>query len=30
VAMHVEDHETAVNTLSTQGFTIFTEDDLDS
>jgi len=29
VAMHVEDHETAVNTLNVQGFTIFTEDDLD-
>jgi hypothetical protein len=29
VAMHVEDHETAVNTLSNQGFTIFTENDLD-
>jgi hypothetical protein len=29
VAMHVEDHETAVNTLNNQGFTIFTEDDLD-
>ena len=29
LAMHVEDHETAVNTLTTQGFTIFTEDDLD-
>ena len=29
VAMHVEDHETAVNTLNTHGFTIFTEDDLD-
>src|SRR5215207_7171758 len=29
LAMHVEDHETAVNTLSAQGFTIFTEGDLD-
>src|SRR5215207_6091108 len=29
VALHVEDHETAVNTLSAQGFTIFTEGDLD-
>ena len=29
LAMHVEDHETAVNTLSHQGFTIFTEGDLD-
>ena len=29
VALHVEDVETAVNTLSGQGFTIFTEDDLD-
>jgi hypothetical protein len=29
LAMHVEDHETAVNTLSTQGFTIFTEGDLE-
>ena len=29
VALHVEDHETAVNTLSGQGFTIFTENDLD-
>ena len=30
VALHVEDVETAVNTLSTLGFTIFTEDDLDA
>ena len=30
LAMHVEDHEGAVNTLSLQGFTIFTEGDLDS
>ena len=29
VAMHVEDHETAVNTMTAQGFTIFTENDLD-
>ena len=29
VALHVEDVETAVSTLSTLGFTIFTEDDLD-
>jgi hypothetical protein len=28
LALHVEDHETAVNTLSRQGFTIFTEGDL--
>jgi hypothetical protein len=28
VAMHVEDHETAVNTLSRRGFTLFTEKDL--
>ncbi len=28
LALHVEDHETAVNTLSRQGFTIFTENDL--
>ena len=30
LAMHVEDHEGAVNTLSLQGFTIFTEGDLNS
>ncbi|HJZ54362.1 MAG TPA: acetolactate synthase [Gemmataceae bacterium] len=30
VALHVEDFETAVNTLNTLGFTIFTENDLDS
>jgi hypothetical protein len=30
LAMHVEDHETAVNTLAAQGFTIFTENDLDA
>ena len=30
LAMHVEDHETAVTTLSTLGFTIFTEGDLDT
>jgi hypothetical protein len=29
VAMHVEDHETAVNTMTAQGFTIYTENDLD-
>ena len=29
VAIHVEDHEAAVNTLNTQGFTLFTEDDLE-
>jgi hypothetical protein len=28
VALHVEDHETAVNTLSRQGFVLFTENDL--
>ncbi|HJT78778.1 MAG TPA: acetolactate synthase [Gemmataceae bacterium] len=28
LALHVEDHETAVNTLSRQGFTILTEGDL--
>lgn len=28
IALHVEDHETAVNTLTTLGFTIFTENDL--
>ena len=28
LALHVEDHETAVNTLSRQGFVIFTENDL--
>jgi hypothetical protein len=28
LALHVDDHETAVNTLSRQGFTIFTENDL--
>jgi hypothetical protein len=30
VAMHVEDHETALNTLTAQGFTVFNEHDLDS
>jgi len=30
VALHVEDFESAAQTLSTHGFTIFTEDDLDS
>lgn len=29
LAMHVEDHEAAMNTLSNQGFTIYTENDLD-
>jgi hypothetical protein len=28
VALHVEDHETAVNTLSQLGFVLFTENDL--
>jgi hypothetical protein len=28
VALHVEDHETAVGTLTSQGFTILTENDL--
>jgi hypothetical protein len=28
LALHVEDHETAVNTLSRQGFVLFTENDL--
>ena len=28
LAMHVEDHEQAVNTLSRLGFTVFTENDL--
>jgi hypothetical protein len=28
LALHVEDQETAVNTLSRQGFTLFTENDL--
>lgn len=30
VALHVEDHETAVNTLSSQGFVLFTENDFNS
>jgi hypothetical protein len=30
VALHVEDHETAVNTLGQLGFTLFTENDLDT
>ncbi len=30
LAMHVEDHEGAVATLTAQGFTIFTENDLDA
>jgi hypothetical protein len=29
MALHVEDHETAVNTLSRQGFVLLTENDLD-
>ena len=29
LALHVEDHETAVNTLARQGFVLFTENDLD-
>jgi hypothetical protein len=29
LALHVEDHETAVNTLSRLGFVLFTEKDLD-
>ena len=28
LALHIDDHETAVNTLTSQGFTIFTENDL--
>lgn len=30
VAMHVDDHEIAVNTMTASGFTIFTEKDLQS
>jgi hypothetical protein len=30
LALHVDDHEMAVNTLSGSGFTLFTENDLDS
>jgi hypothetical protein len=30
LALHVEDHETAVNTLTPRGFTVFTEKDLHS
>ena len=30
LALHVDDHETAINTLGSQGFTLFTEADLDS
>src|SRR5437660_4378204 len=30
LALHVDDHETATNTLAAQGFTLFTEGDLDS
>ncbi len=29
LALHVEDHETAVNTLARQGFVLFTENDLE-
>lgn len=29
LAMHVEDHEIAITTLSAQGFTIYSENDLD-
>ena len=29
LAMHVEDHEAAMTTLSNQGFTIYTENDLE-
>jgi len=29
LAMHVEDHEAAMNTLSNQGFTVYTENDLE-
>jgi hypothetical protein len=29
LAMHVEDHEAAMATLSNQGFTVYSEDDLD-
>lgn len=28
LALHVDDHETAVNTLTSQGFVVFTENDL--
>jgi hypothetical protein len=30
IALHVDDHETAVNTLTRQGFTIVTENDLNA
>jgi hypothetical protein len=30
LALHVDDHENAINTLSNLGFTLFTEGDLDS
>lgn len=30
LALHVDSHETAVNTLQAQGFTVFTEGDLES
>ncbi len=30
LALHVDDHETATHTLGAQGFTLFTEADLDS
>ncbi|MBY0523833.1 MAG: acetolactate synthase [Gemmataceae bacterium] len=29
LAIHVDDHETAVQTMTAQGFTVFTENDLD-
>jgi len=28
LAIHVDDHEVAVNALTSQGFTLFTENDL--
>ena len=30
LALHVDDHENAIQTLGAQGFTLFTEADLDS
>lgn len=30
LALHVDDHETAMNALTSQGFTLFTENDLNS
>jgi hypothetical protein len=30
LALHVDDHETAVTIMTRQGFTLFTEKDLDS